>query len=429
MKANKIVSLLILIALIITSLPARDISVDEAVDLALNSSLQMESAKLELASLKRQSKDSWGTLLPSINATGTLGKNNRYSPSYPENDPFLNFNFSFSFSFSPAMITSIKATKQSYLNGLLTYEQAKAELKVDVEKLYYAIVLLEESLNIQKNSLQIKKDRMDQARIDYENGFVPEIYVLNTEVTYENAKPEVDEVELSLAANKRSFAFLLGLDINEEINLTDPVDLKIVDIEEDKMLDNIGMRYDLSSITNSAKLINLNRRALREQAFLPSFNLSASHSPYINIDGDNWTKSKNYIDASGKVTLTVAYNLTNLFPQSSVQQNIKKLNETEKNLNVQYRMAEEGAKIEILSLLDRIKTTKEQISNFDRTVQLAEKSYAMTEESYNNGTTDYLTLKDSEYALEQAKLGRLSSQFDYLSALIDLEYATQQNIR
>ena len=429
MKANKIVLFMILLLLAIAVLPARSISVDEAVNLALSSSLQMENAKLELDSLKRQSKDSWGTLLPTMRVSGTLAKAENPATYQEFSNTSANLAFNFSFNFSPAMITSIRATKQSYINGLLTYEQAKAEMKVNVEKLYYAIVLQEEALKIKQDSLQIKKDRMDQALTDFENGYVPELYVLNTQVTYQNAKPEVDEAELSLAANKRNFAFLLGLDISEEITLTDTIDQDMVEINEATLLDNIAMRHDLSSIANSAKLLKLNKRALKESAFLPAVAVTGAYGQALGvIKDDNWLDLDNYIETKS-LSVTVAYDLANLFPQSSTRQNLKKIKETENQLSIQYRMAEEGARLEVLSLFDKLQTTKEQIENFDRTVRLAESSYKMTQESYNNGTSDYLDLKDAENSLAQARLGRLSSQYDYLSALIDLEYATNQNIR
>jgi len=431
MKANKILALLLLLILVLTALPARELSIEDALDLAMSSSLQMQNARLELDSLKRQSEDAWGTFLPSMTATGTLGHNNRYNSKMANQNPgpFALVSFEFSFSFNMAMVTGIQATRQSYQNGLLSYEEARAKLRVNIEKLYYAIVLQEESLRIKRDTLQVQKERMEQAQTDYDNGYVPELYVLQTQVSYQNSMPEIEQAELSLAQNKRSFAFLIGLDINEKIDLTDRIDQKMVTLNEEELLSSLAMRYDLGAITNAGKLLDLQKKALQQQTYLPSFVLSASHKPYLNkIEGDNWVTLDNWID-QGSVTLTVAYNLTNLLPTSSNQQNIKKIRESRKQLDIQYAMAEESARMEVLTLIDKIRTNREQIENFERTVSLAESSYEMTKKSYENGTSDYLDLKDAENSLNQARLGKLSSEYDYLTALIDLEYATQQTIR
>ncbi len=429
MKANKILALLLLLILVLTALPARELSIEDALDLAMSSSLQMQNARLELDSLKRQSEDAWGTFLPSMTAAAIIKQANRLNSDSPVPDPSLIFSFNFSFTFNPAMATGIKATKQSYQNGLLSYEEARAKLRVNIEKLYYAIVLQEESLKIKRDTLQVQKERMEQAQTDYDNGYVPELYVLQTQVSYQNAMPEIEQAELSLAQNKRSFAFLIGLDINEEIVLTDRIDQKMVTLNEEELLSSLAMRYDLGAITNAGKLLDLQKKALQQQTYLPSIKLDASHVPTLQaIDGDNWVTTNNYTD-NGSVSLTIAYDLTGLFPTSSNQQNIKKLKESKKQLDIQYAMAEESARMEVLTLIDKIRTNREQIENFERTVSLAESSYEMTKKSYENGTSDYLDLKDAENSLNQARLGRLSSEYDYLTALIDLEYATQQTIR
>ena len=47
----------------------------------------------------------------------------------------------------------------------------------------------------------------------------------------------------------------------------------------------------------------------------------------------------------------------------------------------------------------------------------------MTREAYRNGTAELLSLRDAEAQLIQARLSLASEKYNYLSNLLDLEYA------
>jgi outer membrane protein TolC len=47
----------------------------------------------------------------------------------------------------------------------------------------------------------------------------------------------------------------------------------------------------------------------------------------------------------------------------------------------------------------------------------------MTSIAYRNGTTELLDVREAETQLNQAKLALASEKFNYLSGLLDLEFA------
>ena len=87
-----------------------------------------------------------------------------------------------------------------------------------------------------------------------------------------------------------------------------------------------------------------------------------------------------------------------------------------------------SAHMEITNLLDQIEQAQDQIESAQRNIELAQKSYDMTNEAYRTGFSELLDVNDAQRALNQAKLGKMSNQYTYLSALLDLEYATQDNL-
>ena len=59
----------------------------------------------------------------------------------------------------------------------------------------------------------------------------------------------------------------------------------------------------------------------------------------------------------------------------------------------------------------------------NKTVALAERSYQLTENAYRAGLNDYIQVQNAAVELRRARIGVLEQQFNYLTGLIDLEYA------
>ena len=68
-----------------------------------------------------------------------------------------------------------------------------------------------------------------------------------------------------------------------------------------------------------------------------------------------------------------------------------------------------------------MKSAREQIHAMTRNITLAQRSYEMAERSYQAGTTELLSLCDSEEQLFKAKLGLANQKFNYIAAMLDLE--------
>ena len=426
-------------------LSARDLSLAEALECAMQESISLKTAEVDLATAERAYKIGFGAYLPNIQASSTLVRQNENvsaksmggmmsalgvpSSNLPSTDPTSAFagNISASFSFNPAMISAIKSTRESYKAGLISYDDTKAQLNVTISKLYYGIVLQQEALRIQENTLAAQKERMDQAEIDYKNGIVPEISFLSNSVTYENSKIDVEEARAALVSAKRQFAFLIGLG-EEDINLTDKIDSTLFSFDENEMVQSISSRYDIRLLKAQSAALDLQRRALVEGTYIPSVAVSAGWQPTISDIKKEWGPRDNWID-NGSVSVTLAWNLTSLLPFSGSGKNIKDLKDAQKKMNLGIQALEKSARIEIMDLLDTIDMAENSLRTSERTIELAKASYEMASESYRAGITSLLDVRDAENQLFSAELGRLSNQYAYLSALIDLEYATGHKIR
>jgi outer membrane protein TolC len=94
-----------------------------------------------------------------------------------------------------------------------------------------------------------------------------------------------------------------------------------------------------------------------------------------------------------------------------------------RGLNINLAQLIRGTELEIYSTLlslEKIRTTTEAQGY---TVNLAERSYRLTEEAYRAGLTELLEMQNAELELRKARLGVLEQNFSYIQGLIDLEYS------
>lgn len=425
---------------VLASVWAITLTEDQAVEYALQNSGSLELAAMDLAMQARADKNGWNGLLPTVQVSATLNRSNQVSPSLSSimSSPNVSFvgGVSASWNFNPALITNIDLAHRQYEAGLITYEEQKQQTILNVRKMFYGLLLQQESLAMQRESLKNTEARVTQAEENFKAGYVPELTVLQAQTSYDNAVSGFQKQEQSFVQQKRTFAMLLGLPVDEELTLEGEIGMDFYDIDTATSLNSLDSRFDIAKLGKQAEVLKTQEKALKMQINVPTISLSASYQPMVmditkDWGGDFYTNpmgsSPNYMD-NGSMSVTVAMNLTNLLPWSSARQGLKDLQDNISKLATSELVLRESATVEILNLLTTLEQSRLAIENSERSITLAQKAYDLTEESYRYGSTELLDVRDAQLQLDQAKLGRLSDQYTYLSALLDLEYAIQRSI-
>ena len=417
------------------------LSIEEAVNYALEHSLTLKSNDIDLEMQKRANSTSWNVFLPTVQASGTMSRSSEMQPSalaaiipgYPtdfekEEDRWKAVgNVGLSWAFSPAMIANIKMAKINYETGKITLEQSQKETVLNIKKLYYGIVLQQEALKIQKTSLESARQRMNQAEANFKNGLVPEISLLQTQVNYENTKPSVESAEQALIQSIDTLAFLIGMPVGTNIELSSPIEPVYIDVETEDLLSKYAENdLNIRALKGQIEAAKFGLKALGLKTWVPALALNYSWQPvYVGEEGafhfyKGIGKDKDWYD-SGSLSLTLAWNLTDMLPWSSNQQQIKDTRAQVAKAKLGLEIMKENQKVQVRKAVDTLVQTKNQIENMNRSVQLAQKAYDMQYKSYRNGTTELLDLRDAENSLNQAKLGQLQQKMSYINAVMDLE--------
>lgn len=448
------------------------LTVDDAVNYALKNNQSLKSAAIDLEIKKRANSYSWNTFLPSASLSGTLARSNdidTIKSSIESSAAFPTFlgaakngadlktfdayasnidsskliddmygseetalwhpvgNLSFSWAFNAAMLKSISATKKQYEAGLISWEQSVRETEVNIKKMFYGILLAQENLKIQKESMRNAEARWHQAEINYRNGTVPRLSVLNSQVTYENMKPTILSAENSLKQTKETFGFLLGLPYGTKIDLTGTIETSYVDVNADELFKKyVEQNNEIKSLKKNIELIKTGIDATYLSTFTPSLAVSFGLQPTVSNITKNWFDKDNYSEG-GNLTITLAYsNLFDMLPWSSNMQKLKDSKQQLAQAEIGLEQLYQNAEIEVHKLCDNLTVSRANIEAMRNNVTLAQEAYDSTLKAYNNGTQELLAVRDSESSLNQARLGLMNENYNYISAVLDLE--TKLNI-
>ena len=404
--------------------PVVRLTIEQAVDYARENSKTLQSSAIDLEIKKRASSYSWNQFMPSVQVTGTMSRKNEVTPMSisipgitmpPQPDPTEADHWtavggvSVSWNFSAAMIESIRLAKRDYEAGLISWDQTLRQTELQIEKLFYGLLLQEESLKIQQDSLENARLRMEQARINYLNGLIPELSYIQAQVS-QLLKQQLD-----------MFGFLIGLPAGTKIELEGAIEPPRIELVAQDLVD-ISMENnpDILLLNKNLEILKLTYSMQNLQTYIPSLSLSWGFQPVVSDIQENWID--NYTDG-GSFSATLVWNLTNMLPFSANQQKAKDTKDNIRKMELSLETLKENTALNIRTQIDNLNQAWANIEAASGNITLAQKSYDMNVTSYQNGTRELLDVKDAESQLNQAKLGLINSKYEYLTGLLDLEYS------
>lgn len=417
-----------------------------AVELAIANNLSLESTRVANETKKRKSDYSWNQFIPSVTVAGNLARDNKAttqsgtilvpstsSPigvmpfSYSETLPqwHIASSIQVSLNLSIAMIESMNRLRLDYESGLLSYDKAVSQLERDVRKSYYQMLLVQENIKLQKESLVTAERQEAMARANYQAGLAPELSFLQAQVSKENLMPTIEEAENNFKLLMAQFAMNLGLPYDTNFEFEPLVtDISAVPLDVRELITQASdSKPDIQEIRQNILLLESARKA-QVQSMYPRLSISwgltnaFTKDPWKDswFNGDDWTQS-------GSLTISLGIQLHNLLPWASDRQAVKDLDDNMRSLNIGLAQAIRATELEIYNTVLSLQKAQTQIAALQKTVELAQRSYELTEQAYRAGFQDLLQVQNAEQELNKAKVGVLSQNFTYLQGLLDLEYA------
>lgn len=232
-----------------------ELSLEKAIEIALEKSKDMEIVRLELDKAEIVYKD---------NIRG-IDRGEDYLKFIPVRDPFGTVmpdalvNKTFIRNGGARLATELGRDAARW-----NLEMKENEVKYNVEKAYFDLLQTEEQLQIAKENLEITQKQYDHGKLRLDVGMISEQDLLGLDFNLSQAKSNLDTAAMYYELQKMSFRNTIGLELDKKITFTGLIEskeYKEIDLEEsiEKALESNG---SLKTVEGNVEVAHLNLHAI-----------------------------------------------------------------------------------------------------------------------------------------------------------------------
>ncbi|MBN1398094.1 MAG: TolC family protein [Bacteroidetes bacterium] len=319
--------------------------------------------------------------------------------------------------------TSLERAEINQEKAQRRYSQNERDLIYSVTVAFYNLYKNKKSVEISEEKVKQTEESYNTAIKKYNDGMIAEVEALQLDVDFAASKNELLNVQLQYEAAKNDFKLLIGLNINEIIDVTaeleySPVDLDADDSVKDALknspeLQNAQSDLELGKIT----IDEVDSRKTIKAELNATYGLNKSDNILENI-------FNNFAD-SRSVSFTISVPFLDWGKNSLEVESAKAAYEATKlsNENQKNQIAKD-----VYATVNKINSAKARVEILLKSVKIAEKSYLISVERFKSGNITSFELSQMQLKLTNAKLDNLGAIIDYKLALAELERKTKKNI-
>lgn len=404
------------------------LTLDKALEIALDENPTIKVAAEEIALKKVASKEAWQSLLPEASLNGSLDHTIKAAEIKLNDMSFkmgqdgtntanagLSMNLPL---FAPAVYRAMSMTKTDIELAVEKSRASELDLINQVTKAYYQLMLAQDSYEVLQGSYKLAEDNFNVVNAKYQQGAVSEFDKISAEVQMRSIKPNVISAANAVTLAKLQLKVLMGItadvDIKTDDNLTNYESMLFANQlkEEDMSLEN---NTTMKQFELNMKLLEKNVKSLKTN-FMPTLSMSFSYqyqslyNPNINFFDYTWSNSSSLM-----FNLSIPlYRASNFTKVKSARIQMRQLDwnriDTERKLNMQ-----------VVSYRNNMTASSEQVVSNKENVMQAEKAVQIAGKRYEVGKGTVLELNSSQVSLTQAQLTYNQSIYDYLVAKADLD--------
>jgi multidrug efflux system outer membrane protein len=397
------------------------LSLDEAVKLALENNLDLRKNRIDLDSSAYSEKKLWSEIFPTINANGSA---TFFSTPLFSGEGFdvtdykilnnIGASVGVSLGLNAGIPYTIKNIKLAHQISLLSYEDARNQIEIQVTKKFYSLIAEKNNLQLLEEVLNQAQRQYDSNRVSFRNGLIREIVVLQSSLAVENARYEHSTASISYANNMNEFLDMLGIQYGAEINLSGEINIVKIEANTDALIgEYLSKRPDIVRNNQTIQRLENSAMQLAMRTKSPTLNLSMNwRSTQFDPFADNF---------SGTAAISIP--IDPWIPGTSQNQNVRVANDAVEKAKLDLTITEDAAKNQIRSLTGRLRNSWNSIEIARLSLNVAQRNYQLTDQGFRNGTVESLVLEDARNNMANARQRLLQTELSYFNMILDLSAA------
>lgn len=327
-----------------------------------------------------------------------------------------------------AVRSQLKTARLNYERAEKLYKREELNLIYNVSNSYYRLLLIQKQSEIAHMNLERQTEAYEISKNKFEAGLIREVEKLQREVDMVDAQNTYDVSTLNHKSLTNSFKHLIGLELDATVTLKNEMtDYSVVYVDPNKAVEMALMnRLEIkdSEIGIELQKIQISRQKSegQPQAYLEAswnkigvsnIGISETFSQSLSNSWDNFI----YRPSNYQVGFTLR------IPIVDWGRNKQLVRATEARLKQYYlgkNDQERGIEVEVRNLVANIQTTLQRLQSLEKNVSVAERSYSITFQRFNDGDIDSQALSLELARLNTAQQNHLSAFVDYQLQLADL---------
>jgi len=404
------------------------LSLDDAVQRALDQSINLKKSSIDLTQSEYSASHLYSEIFPSFSLSAGL----TFLPSSPlftdpgfkynNNALSYNLNFGLSLSLNPSLSSSMKRIELAYRSQLLKYDDAAKQLEIQVIKNFLYLITRQKDISNMEDSLRLAEEQMGRDKIAHDNGILSELAWLNSQFSVETARYNLSNSQGVYQNALEQFLALLGMPTGTDIIFEGTVDIVPISYDPEQLIQEyLPRRPDIQSQRQTIENLELAKNVTALTNRSPSLELGTQWqggSPSNNTGGLGAPFSDK---VSGTLTLRVP--VDSWIPGTKSNQTVRSADADLAKALLDLQDTETQAKTQIRTIISNLSNTWISLDIARLRVDIAQRTAEATAESFQSGTVDYQTLETSRKDLSDARQQLLQGEYSYQSLLLDLAAA------
>ena len=403
------------------------LSLDEAIQIALNDNHSILIADQEIVRVDYLKKETWYNLLPDLSASSQY-TNNILKPVFftdfaPGGKMTVGSTHAYNVGgqltvplFAMGIYKSIEISAIDMRLALEGARDTKINLIAQVKNAFYGILLAQESVEVLKQSQTNVSEMAANISHMYQEGLASEYDKIRTDVAARNILPMLTSAENACELAKLQLKVLLSIDLETPIKINGgfmAYENEIANYRPDG-------EYSLEN-NSQIKQLDITRERLERTVELirtqrlPTVGGFASYSLQMQNNDFNFREPwANSLSMGLSISIPIFNKFSNKMKERQTMVGIRQLDLQRDMAGNNLRLAAQNSINEMLRAQLQITSNKEAVSQ-------ASKGYDIAKVRYQAEMGTVLELNDSEMALTQAQLNLKQSIYDYLRARNEYE--------
>lgn len=416
-----------------------EITLEEAIDIALENNFQLEVAEnnLELSEYRIISEKA--DFLPSLsgNFSGVRSTGRQFIPG---SDEFVDRTIhSFGGSLQSSLplfngfenINSLRSTRYDTKSLKENAQRVRETVIFNTASSFLQVILDRELLQIARETLVASEKTLEQVRAQVEVGSRPSVDLYNQEATVASNELQVINQENALNISRLQLIRQLQVDPLEEYNFVIP------DVEVDEVnptiydLDHLvatalNNRSDLRSEKYSIESIRHQLKATRGTLY-PSLNFNASFSSdysdqqFLPGSDELIPFSDQFFDANLRRSFSLSLNIP-IFNNLNIRTNVQSQKINYKNAQLQLEDTRLQVVQEVTQAYNDYVAVVKRLESTEKALVAARRSYVTQRERYNVGAGTLIELSDANSQYVEAQSNRTQAIFNFIFQKKLLDY-------